>query len=167
MEEVDSSEAFNKFRPNSVVFVISVEKNGRPSGMAAGSVMKCSFKSPMLAVALSKSGYTHKLIKESKEFVIAVPNKELEKELLFFGETHGDQVDKFKETGIETERSKFIRSPLIKNATINFECKLEKEVDIENNTIFIGKVLASYIERNKKVLVAMKKVDGKRTFDEF
>jgi flavin reductase (DIM6/NTAB) family NADH-FMN oxidoreductase RutF len=167
MEEVDSSEAFSKFKPESVVFVISVEKDGRPSGMTAGWIMKCSSKPPMLAVVLSKSGYTHKLIKESKEFVIAVPNKELEKELLYFGETHGDQVDKFKNTGIEKEKPKFIKSPLIKNATINFECKLEKEVDSGDHTIFIGKVLASYIDINKKVLLNMKKIGDKRIFEEF
>lgn len=167
MEEVDSSEAFSKFKPESVVLVISVEKDGRPSGMTAGWITKCSSEPPMIAVVLSKSGFTHKLIKESKEFVIAVPNKELEKELLYFGETHGDQVDKFKETGIETEKSKFIKSPLIKNATINFECKLEKEVDSGDHTIFIGKVLASYINRNKKVLLNMKKIGDKRIFEEF
>jgi len=167
MEEVKPSEAFSKLRPESVVFVISVDKNRRPSGMIAGWFMKCSSSPPMLAVTLSKSGYTHRLIKESKEFVIAVPNKELEKELLYFGETHGDEVDKFKETGIEIEKSKFVKCPLIKNATINFECKLEKEVDTGDHIIFIGRVLTSYMNKNKKVLLNMKKIDEKWIFEEF
>jgi flavin reductase (DIM6/NTAB) family NADH-FMN oxidoreductase RutF len=167
MEEVNVSEAFDKFKPEPVVFVISVDRNGKPSGMSAGWTMKCSSSLSTIAVVLSKKGYTHKLIEESEEFVIAVPNKGLEKELLFFGETHGDKVDKFKETGIETEKSKFVRSPLVKNATINFECKLEKEVDSGNNTIFIGKILACYVNKNKKVLLNMKTIDGKRVFEEF
>jgi len=167
MEEVKPSEAFNKFKPESVALVISVEKNGRPSGMTAGWHMKCSSDPPLIAVTLSKKGYTHKLIMESKEFVIAVANKELEKEIIYFGGKHGDEVDKFKETGIETEKSKFIKPPLIKKATINFECRLEKEVEAGDHIIFIGRILASYINKEKKVLLNMKTIGDKRIFEEF
>ena len=165
--EVEARTAFSKFKPESVVFVISVDKKGKPSGMAAGWFMKCSSDPPMLAVGLSKKRYTYKLIEESKEFVIAVPNKGLEKEILLFGTTHGDEVDKFKETGIEIEKSKFIKSPLIKNATINFECKLEKEVDAGDHVILIGRVLASYVDEKKKVLMNMKRIEDKWEFQEF
>lgn len=167
MKEVSVLTAFRKFKPENVVFVISICKDGRPSGMVAGWCMKCSSKPPLFAVALSKKGYTHKLIRESKEFVIAVPNKEMEKELVFFGSTHGNKVDKFRKTKIETERAKFIRSPLLKKATLNFECKLEKEIDSGDHIIFIGKILASYLNKNKKVLLNIGRVKGKRVFREF
>ncbi len=167
MEEISTSTAFNKFKPENVVFVISVDKNGKPSGMVAGWSMKCSFDPPLFAISIQKAGNTHKLIRESKEFVIAVPNKELEKELLFFGTTHGNEVDKFKETGIKTEKAKHIKSPLIKDATINFECKLEEEVDSGDHIIFIGRILASYLNKDKKVLLNMGSFEGKRIFKDF
>lgn len=167
MEEISVSDAFNKLKPENVVFVISVDSNGKPSGMVAGWFMKCSIEPPLVAVCLQIAGHTHKLIRESKEFVIAVPNKGLEKELLFFGTTHGNEVDKFKETGIKTEKSKHIKSPLIKGATINFECKLEKEIDCGDHIIFIGRVLASYLNKDKKVLLNMGRVKGERVFEEF
>ncbi len=84
MEEVSNREAFEKFKPSRCVFVISVDKKNNLSGMVAGQVMRCSSKPPMLAISLWKGGYTHKLIQQSKEFVIAVPNKGLLKELEFF-----------------------------------------------------------------------------------
>ena len=167
MKEVSPKKAFDKFKPESCVFVISVDKNGSPSGMIAGWNMKCSSEPPLFAVALSKKGYTHKLIRQSKEFVIAVPNKKLEKEVEFFGTRHGDKVDKFKETKIETAKAKFVKSPLIKKATINFECKLEKEVDSGDHIIFIGRILTAYLDKDKKVLLNMKKVKDKRIFQEF
>ncbi|MCK5629775.1 MAG: flavin reductase family protein, partial [Nanoarchaeota archaeon] len=122
---------------------------------------------PLFAVSLSKKGYTHKLIQQSKEFVIAVPNKELEESLLLFGSKHGNEFDKFAESKIETAKAEFIKSPLIKNATINFECELFKEVDSGDHIIFIGKIVASYLDKDKKVLLNMKKADGKRVFEEF
>jgi len=94
------------FRPYSCVFVISVDKTGKPSGMVAGWNTKCASNPPLFAVALSKKGYTHKLIHESKEFVIAVPNKKLEKAVEFFGTTHGNKVDKFKKNWNKNLESK-------------------------------------------------------------
>lgn len=167
MDKISAKEAFDKFKPESCVFVISIDENSKPSGMIAGWNMKCSANPPLFAVSLSKKGQTHNLIRQSKEFVVAVPNKEMEKELVFFGKTHGNEVDKFKETGIETEKAKFLKSPLLKNATVNFECKLEKEVDSGDHIIFIGEIVASYVNKDKKVLFNIKKVDNKRIFGEF
>jgi len=167
MKKISIKEAFNKFKPESCVFVISIDKKGKPGGMIAGWNMKCSSSPPLFAVSLSKKGYTHKLIRESKEFVISVPSKDLKKEIEFFGSVHGDKIDKFKETRIETTKSRFIKPPLIKKATINFECKLEKEVDSGDHIIFIGRVLASYINQQKKILFNVKKLNNKRIFKEF
>jgi len=167
MEKVSIIRSFDKFKPESCVFVISVDVNGKPSGMIAGWNMKCSGEPPLFAVSLSKKGYTHQLIQQSREFVIAVPNKELEDALLLFGSTHGNEIDKFCESKIETEKAEFVNSPLIKEATINFECELFKEVDSGDHIIFIGKIVASYINQEKKVLLNMKKVEGKRVFEEF
>ncbi|NOX37832.1 MAG: flavin reductase family protein [Calditrichaeota bacterium] len=167
MKTVTPREAFDRFKPESCVFVISVDRGGRPSGMIAGWNMKCSYDPPLFAVALSKTGYTHRLIRESGEFVIAVPNKGLQSAVEFFGSTHGDQVDKFKETGLATLPARHIQSPLIRDATINFECVLEKEVDSGDHIIFIGRILEAYVNEGKKVLLNMKKVDGRRIFEEF
>ncbi len=167
MKKVSVAKAFSKFKPESCVFVISVNRNGIPNGMVAGWNMKCSEDPPLFAVALSKEGNTCKLIQQSREFVIAVPNKGLEKEVEFFGSTSGDKIDKFKETRIEVQNAKFVKSPLIKNATVNFECKLEKEMDAGECVVFFGRILASYVNQNKKVLLNMKKVSGRRVFKEF
>lgn len=167
MEKVSIKESFDKFKPESCVFVISTDSFGKPGGMIAGWNMKCSVEPALIAVSLSKKGYTQELIRQSREFVIAVPGKELEEPLLFFGSTHGNETDKFNETGIETEQAQIVKPPLLKDAAINFECELFKEVDSGDHIIFIGKIVASYINRDKKVLMNMKKMDNRRIFEEF
>ncbi|MEA3379074.1 MAG: flavin reductase [Nanoarchaeota archaeon] len=117
MKKVTPRKAFSKFRPNIVSFILSYDlKNKRPSGMIASWCMKCSFEPPLLVVSLKKVGYTHRLINESKEFVVVVANKSLEKEVNFFGTTHGDKTDKFNETQIKITKSKHLNVPLLKNA---------------------------------------------------
>jgi len=167
MKDIAPAEAFSRCKPEPCVFVISVDENGRPSGMVAGWCMRCSGEPPMLAVALSKKGHTRTLIRQSKEFVVAVPNRGLEKPLLFFGSTSGRSVDKFRETGIMTAKARLVRPPLLKGATINFECKLDREIDTGDHTLFIGRVVASHVNEEKKVLMNMGKRGNERLFEEF
>jgi len=166
MEEVEVRDAFSKYKPESCVFVISIDSENKPNGMIAGWNMKCSIDPPLIAVSLSKRGNTHKLIHKSEEFVIAVPNERLKEEVSFFGSNHGDSVDKFKETNLATTTAKYTKTPLISEATINFECKLHKEVDSGDHVIFIGLILTSYINPDKKVLFNMKNREGKRLYME-
>ena len=125
---------------------------------------KSLFKPPLYAVSLSKKGNTYNVIQKSKEFVIAVPNNELEKEVLYFGTTHGSEVDKFRETNLEIEKAEKINVPLIKKATLNFECKLIKEVDVGDHVLVIGEVVAAHHSEGKKILLNYGKVNGERYF---
>jgi len=168
MKNVSIDKIFHQLMPERTVFVISYDKkNNRPSGMVAGYNTKCSSVPAMFAVGLWKKGYTNKLIRQSKEFVVAVPNKKLEKAVEFFGSTHGDKVNKFMETKLKTLPAKHLKSPLLVEATINLECKLVKEIDSGDHIIFIGKILAAYHNDKKKILMNMGKIDGKRIFKEF
>jgi flavin reductase (DIM6/NTAB) family NADH-FMN oxidoreductase RutF len=168
MENKEISELIQMFKPERCVFVVSADKNNKASGMIAAWYTRCSSNPPLIAVSLSKKGHTQKLIHQSKEFVVAVPNKGIEKELLFFGSKHGHEVNKFKETGLETENAKMIKVPIIKEATLNFECKLHKEVDAGDHIMFIGEVVAAHHNKEKKVLLVMgKDKEGNRTYEEF
>jgi len=168
MKQISLEKAYLKFIPYLLVFVISYdEKNKRPSGMIAGWNMNVSFEPYLFAVSLWEKGYTHKLIRKCKEFVIAIPNKKLEKAVTVFGSFHGDTVDKFKKSKIKTLKSKFIKPPLLKDATLNLECKLYKEIKSGDHIIFIGKVLAAYANKGKKTLVNMGLVNDKHIFREF
>lgn len=166
MEEISPDKVFDEFKPENVIFVLSVDKNGKPNGMVAGWSMKCSFKPRLFAVSLWEKGYTHKLIHQSKEFVVAVPNKKLERFIEVFGNLHGDKVDKFKRTGITTVPAKHLKTPLLPDATINMECKLVKELKAGDHYIFVGEVIAAHIKKGK-ILLNMGKVENKRVFKEY
>lgn len=167
MEKVSAQKAFDKFKPESCVFVISVDKAGRANGMVASWKTRCSWEPEKIAVVLSREGNTHRLIQESGEFVVAVPNKSLQKAVEFFGGKTGRDVDKFAATGVKTQKAKFIKVPLLKDATINFECRLDKEIKIADHIMFIGDILASYINKNKKILQLVSRKNGELFYKEF
>jgi len=148
--EVDWAEAIARKYPEHVVFVISCDSSGRPNIMPAGWCMIASGKPPMLATAISQANYTHELIRETGEFVIAFPNEKMGELIRQTGSCSGRDVDKFSKFKIETVKSKHVRPPLLQDAVACFECILKGELTTGDHTIFAGEVLASYISDRYK-----------------
>jgi len=167
MKQVTPREAFNKIKPESVAFVLSIDEADKPSGMIVAWQTKLSNDPPLFGVAISKKKYTHKLITSSKEFVVVLPGKDLEEELKVFGSVSGRDVDKFEGTGIKTEPAKHIKTPLLADAVVNFECRLHEIVETGDHDLFIGEILTSYINKDKKILFNIEKNGDNRTYGEF
>lgn len=147
------------------VFVLSVGVDGKPSGMAAGWNMKCSYDPPTWAVALHDIKNTHKLILESKEFVVAVPTPELREKLEYFGSVSGATLDKFTESGIATIPGTAGLTPLLADARLNFECKLHSYAKPADHFVFFGTILAAHLNEEKEQLFYTgRDKTGQRTF---
>ena len=147
------------------VFVLSVDANGKPNGMAAGWNMKVSYSPPMLAVALHDIKNTHKLILKSKEFVVVGPSKEKRELLEYFGSVSGKDVDKIKESGVEMLPGTVGKTPLLKNARVNFECKLHSWVKPADHYVFFGEIKAAHLDEEKEQLFYTgRNADRRRTF---
>ena len=166
MKEISPKDAFSKLKPEWIVFVISVDKDNKPNGLVAARFMKCGRTPPLIAVSLGQQSNTHRLIQTSKEFVIAVANQDLVQHIKVFGKETGSEVDKFEKTKIKTLPAKHIKVPLLKDAMINFECKLVQEFEVGSSTLFIGEVLTSHINENKKVLFNFGRGYGEYVFRE-
>lgn len=167
MKKVDITTGFSKYTPYNFAFVLSCDKNAKPNGMVAAWHMKTSNDPQLIAISLSNTGNTGKLIRQSKEFVVAIPNKKLLKAISIFGEQHGDKIDKFKESKVKTRKAKYVKTPLLSDATLNLECKLIKSTKTGDHTIFIGEMLAAYHNEGEKILLCHgKDKNGKRVFKE-
>ena len=168
LKQTDIQKTLSAFKPENFVFLISVDQNNKPSGMIVAWKTRISGTPPLYALALGKSSNSYKLIKKSKEFVIAVPNKDLKNAIEIFGYHHGTEIDKFKETKLTTIPSKKIKTPLIKEATICYECKLVNTIKTGSCNLVIGEVIAAHHNKNKKtLLVTGKDKNGNRIYKEF
>lgn len=85
----------------------SISKDGRPN------VMSCAWATPVVIVCVEKSAYTAELIKQTREFAINIPTKQLLKALWICGKTSGRNSDKFKKAGLEITGAKKVKAPLI------------------------------------------------------
>lgn len=134
------------------VFVIAVGGNDRPNVMACGWNNKLSYNPPLLGISLQVSGFTHHLIEERREFVVAVPTPALEEELLYVGSVSGSEVDKFTATGLKTQPASKISVPLLADARANYECALQQTIEVGDHIFFIGQIVAAHYDPSKEQL---------------
>jgi flavin reductase (DIM6/NTAB) family NADH-FMN oxidoreductase RutF len=118
--------------------VSGVEK---PNVMTADWVIPVSFEPQLLAVSVGHTRYTNALIKECGEFVVSVPTVELLKDVWAAGTVSGSKVNKLEKLSLTFVDSRKVRVPSIKECQANLECRVFKEVEAGDHTLFIGEIL--------------------------
>ncbi len=107
--------------------------------------MPVSFKPMLVAVSIGHERFSHKLILESREFVINIPNLEMIKKVLCCGSHSGRDTDKFKTCKLTPLKAQKVNAPLIKECIGNIECKLYSHHEAGDHTIFVGEVVAASV----------------------
>ncbi len=147
----------NIFNPRQTILVTTRYKE-KDNIITLDWHMPVSFFPPLYAIAVGKTRFSHNLIKKSKVFVVNFMPFELKEKVLFCGRNSGRNMDKFKEAKLEKEESEKIDCPRLKDAIAFLECKVVKEIDAGDHTIFIGEIL------NHKLKIKEKRVF--HTFDD-
>ena len=164
MREVDYAEAAKvSEKPSRVVLAVSFDReNGRCDIIALGWKMRTSIKPPMAAISVGKTRYSHGLILKEKEFILAFPGGDIAREVLRCGTVSGRDFDKFSDTGLTPLDSKHVKPSLIAECPVNYECRVDGVLETGDHTIFSGEVLASYLSKEKKLLVSAGEDEGYR-----
>ena len=131
--------------PERVVWAVS-EYEGQRTICPLGWKMRTSFAPPMMAISVGHSRFSHDLITQSKEFVLAWPGEDLADATLLCGTRSGRDLDKFAETGLTPLPGRHVRAPLVKECVANLECRLAGAFDTGDHTIFAGEVLSAWMQ---------------------
>lgn len=98
---------------------------------------------PMVSISIRPSRYSYEIIKETKEFVLNIPDEKLVWQLDFCGTKSGREIeDKFKVARLTKEESKKIKAPLIKECPISLECKVKEIKHLGSHDIFMAEIVA-------------------------
>jgi flavin reductase (DIM6/NTAB) family NADH-FMN oxidoreductase RutF len=126
-----------------VVMATCCSKEGRPNIITLGMYMPISIRPPYVCIGIAPQRYSHKLIEETKEFVINTPSITLEREMHYCGVESGRKVDKFKETSLTAIPSIKVKHPRIKECFGHLECKVIQAHKCGDHTLFVGEVVAT------------------------
>ncbi len=113
----------------------------------------------LVYVSLRPSRYSHKIISQTKEFVINLPTVALAKQVDMCGVKSGRTVNKFELTGLTAAPCSKIAAPQVLESPISLECRvleikhLGTETQPATHDMFLAEVLAvnvddKYIDEN-------------------
>jgi len=142
------SSFYRLLHPKLVVLLTCVDETGKANIITLAWAMPASIQPPLVAVSIAPARYSHSLIEKTKEFVLNVPTMELLNEIFLCGRKSGRNVDKFRETGLTPVSARKVKAPIIKECVAHLECKLYKQVQAGDHTLFIGEVVAAYANRD-------------------
>ncbi|MEO0100576.1 MAG: flavin reductase family protein [candidate division WOR-3 bacterium] len=124
--------------------LVSSSYEGKDNIISIGMVHIFSFNPPLIGIGVAPSRYSYSLIKNSKEFVVNIPNRDMVEVVNFCGEKSGREIDKFQEAKLTKEKGEKVNCPLIKECPVNLECRVKFELATGDHTWFIGEVLACH-----------------------
>ena len=145
MREVPVAEALARKYPEWVLWVITVDTEGRPNVMPAGWVMIANGSPLMFAVAINFGAHTHDCLEQTGEFVLAWPGVGQEHLINQLGGCSGRDLDKFAEYGLQALPATHIAPPLIAGCAAAFECVMVSQVELEDHSLFVGEVMAAHV----------------------
>ena len=149
-------------RPERIVWAVA-EHGDRRSICPLGWKMNTSGSPTMMAVSVAPQRFTHDLIVSSGEFVLAWPGEDLAEATMYCGTHSGRDVDKFRETGLNPGRGTHVRAPLVRECIANLECRLAGRMTTGDHTIFVGEVLAVWV--NERPMRQLCSIDHSGGYD--
>lgn len=109
----------------------------------AGTV--CS-NPPMVSISIRPERFSYDLIKNSGEFIINIPNKNLAFAADFCGVKSGRDVDKFEYLKLGREKGAKVEASLINEAPLSIECRVREIKELGSHHMFIADVLSVDVE---------------------
>ena len=98
---------------------------------------------PMVGISIRTIRFSHRLIMETKEFVINIPSEDSLWAVDICGWVSGADEDKFEKTGLTPIPSRVVKVPTIKECPVNLECRVTDVIRIEPYDFFVAEVVAT------------------------
>lgn len=136
--------------PNTTLYpvaVVLVTTGGdTPNVMTCNRIASCSAEPPRLSISVRPNRYSHSLIRATREFVVNIPTPEQATLSDYLGVVTGRKENKIEIAGLKLAPALKVKTPLLADCPVNIECIVEREIELDSHTMFIGLVQAVHVE---------------------
>ncbi|MBM3211494.1 flavin reductase family protein [Candidatus Poribacteria bacterium] len=150
------------------LLLVSVDSNGKPNAMTIGwGTIGIIWGKPVFTVLVRPSRYTYRLLEYANDFTVNVPSADMNDIVAFCGSASGRDHDKFLEKGLKAVPGKKVKSPIIEQCLIHYECSIIHKNDVlkdklvdnivysaypkgDFHSIYYGEILSVYADPNIK-----------------
>ncbi len=110
----------------------------------------CSYKPPMVMLAVRRTALSYELFQEARQCVLAVPGEKIADQTLFCGTQSGREVNKVKECGFTLIPSQTVAIPGIAEAIANLEIQIENRLITGDHLSVFGRVTRFAVNKANK-----------------
>lgn len=132
--------------PLPVVMASCAIPGARPNLITLAWVGVVASEPPVIAIGVRPERYSHALIIQSGEFVINIPDQNILAAVDYCGMVSGNEVDKFRETGLTPSEGRTVRTPHVAEAPVCLECQVRQVVPLGSHDLILGEVTAVLAE---------------------
>lgn len=142
--------------PTPVVLVTTRGETSPPNIITLAWVGVVNSAPPMVGISIRSERHSYKLLMETGEFCVNLPNRDMVRAVDVCGVVSGKDVDKFALTGLEAEPASKVKPPLIRQCPINLECRVIHHLNLGSHTLFIGEILT--VHHDEAILNEQEKI---------
>lgn len=96
---------------------------------------------PMLSISVRPERHSYGMIMATKEFTVNLTTEAMAKATDYCGVTTGAETDKWKDTGLTPLAGVINRCPIIAEAPLAIECKVNRVIPLGSHDLFIADVI--------------------------
>ena len=137
--------------PRPIAFVSTLSKDGVPNLAPFSYFNGVCANPPTIMFAPARRAYDGKSkdtlnnIRETEEFVVNIVSEKFAEEMVACSTDFDSDVNEFKESGLTSVPSEKVKPPRVGESKVNFECKLNRIVEIGDGSAGSGFVVIGTI----------------------
>lgn len=97
-------------------------------------------------ISVRPERHSHKMIKESGEFVINLPSQHIVRSIDFCGVRSGKNTDKFEACKLTREKASIVSCPMVAESPVSIECKVTDIIPLGSHDMFMADIVAVNID---------------------
>jgi len=132
------------------IYVLTTGTGKDMNGMIASWVTQVSYEPPLILVAVHPNRRTHRLIEQSRAFVLHILSSEQKAMMSRF--KGPDPLAKFEGLQWDTEVT---GCPIIRSCVGFLECRLREKYQPGNHTLFLGEIVNGKVLSDSPVLTTI------------
>jgi flavin reductase (DIM6/NTAB) family NADH-FMN oxidoreductase RutF len=153
------------------LLLVTLGADGKPNVMTIGwGMMGAIWSRPIFIVLVRPSRHTYSRLEQVSDFTVNVPPPELAAAVSHCGTVSGRDHDKFQEMHLTPIPGREVRSPIIQECVIHYECRTLHRNDVvpealaqavreeaypggDFHRIYFGEIVAAYAEEGDRATV--------------
>ncbi len=136
----------NMLYPLPAVLITCADQEGHENVFTVAWAGTVCTNPPMVSISVRPERFSHRMIMETKEFVINLTTEEMAYAVDFCGVRSGRDVDKFKTCNLTKEEASEVKAPLLKESPVCIECRVREVKNLGSHDLFLADVVAVHAE---------------------